>query len=347
MVHGPGEARQVIADGKMAVLLGIEMSKGLNCGEFLGFSECSREVLAQNLDEVYDLGVRVYFPVHKFDNAFAGHLPHSGFGLGTFLTVGNLVETLHPLEVEPCPLDQHGNDDFSERPKAGIVDHLLANLSYLFAQLSPVQSDTTHLCNVRGLTTEGYHLLDLLMQRNMIVDVDHMSRRAASAAIEYLKSFNYPMISSHDWTGSEKLLDEIADSGGFISRFMSAERQGQADRFTGMAARHDNASFFSGGMASDVNGMAALPGDPRSEDDERQISYPFTSYDGRVQFDRQVTGDRVFSLYDGRGVAHYGLYPDYLADFQQFGGPDSEQAMASFYRSAEAWLRMWERTGAQ
>lgn len=356
IVTSPAQAREVIAAGKLAVVLGIEMSKPLNCGEFLGVAECSRAQMLRNLDELHALGVRVFFPVHKFDNAFGGHLPHSGFALGPFLTVGNLVETGHPLELETCPLSGDGADDFSADPNsplnnpAGLVDYLLANIGYLVAQFPDAGqgTDTTHLCNIRGLHAEGYDLLDALMARQMLIDVDHMSRRAASAAIDYLGARGYPMISSHDWTGSESLLNRIAQAGGFIGRFARGGRDQWVERLLGMAARHGDAPYFSGGIASDVNGIANLPRDPREGAAlaDGQIDYPFRSFDGRVEFDRQQTGDRVFGLYDGRGVAHYGLYPDYLADTQAFGGPQAEQALDIFFRSAEAWLRMWERTGA-
>ncbi len=347
----PEEARAAIAKGQMAVVLGIELSKVLNCGEFLDQPECTREQIQQRLDEVESLGVRVIFPVHKFDNAFGGHLPHSGFGLGTFLTAGNLLETGHPIEVEQCPLDDAGDDNFVEpanNPRenpAGIFEWLQAVLEYNVAQVNPTGSDTTHLCNIRGLTDLGFYLLDQLVQRGMLVDVDHMSRRAADATIDYLASRGYPMISSHDWLGSETLLNKLADSNGFLGRFARGGRDQWVERLTGMAARYDDRPFFGGGIASDVNGIAHLPHDPRdgAADSEGMISYPFRSYDGRVEFDKQVTGDRVFGLYDGRGVAHYGLYADYIADTEQFGGPDARKGLDVFFRSAEAWLRMWEQ----
>lgn len=352
VVKTPAQARQVIGDGKMAVVLGIELSKVLNCGEFLDQPECTREQISQRLDEVYDLGARVIFPVHKFDNAFGGHLPHSGFGLGTFLTAGNLLETGHPIELEECPLDAHGGDDFSEpsnNPRenpAGIFEFLQVLLEYNVAQVNPQAPSTEHLCNIRGLTDLGYYLLDELMKRGMMVDVDHMSRRAADATIEYMSARGYPMISSHDWLGSDTLLNKLAAADGFLGRFARGGRDQWVQRLVGMAERYDGQAFMGGGIASDVNGIAHLPHDPRdgAAITEGTIDYPFTSLDGRVEFDHQVTGDRVFGLYAGRGVAHYGLYADYIEDTRRFGGPDAQQALDIFFRSAEAWLRMWETT---
>jgi hypothetical protein len=65
-----------------------------------------------------------------------------------------------------------------------------------------------------------------------------------------------------------------------------------------------------------------------------------------VEFDAQVTGDRRFDLYDGNGVAHYGLYPDQIADMAQFTEDRSpeevRQALQRLFSSAETYLRNWE-----
>ena len=53
-------------------------------------------------------------------------------------------------------------------------------------------------------------------------------------------------------------------------------------------------------------------------------------------------GSRTFDL-NTDGVAHYGLFADLLADMQRrdHGG----QALATLFRSAEAYLQMWRRAG--
>jgi hypothetical protein len=58
-----------------------------------------------------------------------------------------------------------------------------------------------------------------------------------------------------------------------------------------------------------------------------------------VSFARQTTGERTFE-YNSDGVAHYGLLPDLLADMAR--RPDGRKAMGLLFRSAEAYLRMWE-----
>ena len=348
VVESPADARRVIDEGKMAVVLGVEMSKVLNCGEFLDQPECTHEDIVERLDELESLGIRLVFPVHKFDNAFGGHLPHSGFAIGTVLTVGNIAETGHPLELEECP--EEFDDDARGTQPTGLPDYLLWQLEYAGRQLpsdsnfdpyDPRNNMTTDLCNVRGLTPLGHFLTDELMRRRMLIDVDHMSRRAADRLLDLAEARGYPVISSHDWLGSERLLDRVARGGGFIGRFARGGRDAWTERLRGIAARQDGTGFYAGGgIASDVNGIAHLPDDPRRSDDARTIEYPFLSYDGAVLFHRQTTGDATFDLYDGRGVAHYGLYPDFIADTQQLSADPG--ALDVFFRSAEAYLRTWE-----
>ena len=113
IVTDPSQARDVIADGKMAVILGVEASKALNCGEFLDVAECNREEIVERLDRLYAMDVRSLFPVHKFDNAFGGHLPDlsDGIGIGAVLYGGNLLETGHTVEFEECPEHDHGDTE--------------------------------------------------------------------------------------------------------------------------------------------------------------------------------------------------------------------------------------------
>jgi hypothetical protein len=68
------------------------------------------------------------------------------------------------------------------------------------------------------------------------------------------------------------------------------------------------------------------------------VTYPFTGLGG-VQVDKQVSGERVYDI-NTDGVAHYGLYPDWIEDLRHLAGDDIVEDMA---RGPEAYLQMWER----
>ena len=58
IVTSPFQARRVIADGKLAVVLGIEVSELFNCSHRDYQPNCTKEDIDRQLDEVYKLGVR-------------------------------------------------------------------------------------------------------------------------------------------------------------------------------------------------------------------------------------------------------------------------------------------------
>ena len=69
IVRTPSEARDVIAGGKLAVVLGIEVDHPFGC-RFDG--PCTTESIRTAVDKYYDKGVRHVFPIHNFDNQFGG-----------------------------------------------------------------------------------------------------------------------------------------------------------------------------------------------------------------------------------------------------------------------------------
>ena len=105
---------------------------------------------------------------------------------------------------------------------------------------------------------------------------------------------------------------------------------------------HGDTRGLATGLGSDINGIHEQAA-PREDAATNPLVYPFTSYDGRVRFERQRTGERVFDL-NTDGVAHYGLYPDFIADMQR--SPGGEEALTYLFRSAEAYLQFWERSVA-
>ena len=68
IVRSGPEARQAIADGKLAVMLGVEVDTPFAC---ISTIDCSA-VVAPLVQHYYDMGVRVVYPVHVVDNSFGG-----------------------------------------------------------------------------------------------------------------------------------------------------------------------------------------------------------------------------------------------------------------------------------
>ncbi len=69
IVHTPDEARTVIAAGKLAVVLGIEVDYLFNCRSE---GDLTADQLRQEVDKYSALGVRHIFPIHFSNNGFGG-----------------------------------------------------------------------------------------------------------------------------------------------------------------------------------------------------------------------------------------------------------------------------------
>src|SRR5438094_3251618 len=69
IVYSPQEARTVIAAGKLAVVLGIEVDYLFNCHQE---GDITTDALEDLLDHYHTLGVRHLFPIHFGDNGFGG-----------------------------------------------------------------------------------------------------------------------------------------------------------------------------------------------------------------------------------------------------------------------------------
>lgn len=70
IVKSPKEARDVIAAGKLAVLIGMEVDYPFECT--VNNTSCTESFMRSEVSRYYDLGVRHFFPIHFYDNAFGG-----------------------------------------------------------------------------------------------------------------------------------------------------------------------------------------------------------------------------------------------------------------------------------
>jgi len=339
LVRTPVQARHVINDGKLAVVLGMEDSEVFGCGRTLDVPHCDAAQIDRELDEFRALGVVSLFPVHKFDNALGGTRFDSD-GTGVFVNVGNKYATGEFWVARHCDTPDHDNEPTNV---AGTISPALlafldpvASSGLLDGQLPVYPSGP--LCNPKGLTDLGRHLITQMIKRHMIIETDHMSRLARDQTLTMLEQARYPgVISSHSW-GDPSSLRRILALGGMVGpmardaeTFVASWRQARADAVPG--------AFFGVGFGSDINGLAQQ-GAPRADAAQNPVTYPFKSFDGGTTLDRQHSGTRTYDI-NTDGVAHYGLYPDWVEDVRHVGG---QQVVDDLANGAEAYLRLWART---
>ena len=325
IVRTPDEAEQVIREGKLAVVLGVESDVLFGCKKK---STCTPETVNAEVDKYFGKGVRYIFPVHDFDTQFAG----------TALFIADL-ETANKAIM--------GGDGFTTAPFQGISDTLK--------------------CNTRGLTPAGTSLLNKLMDRGMMIDIDHMSAKGIDETLTLAEQRQYPLFVGHG------LFNEVyAGGGNRHERMRTAVQLARLKALGGLVTvmtqdelktsqtpcQQSSVSFLQNyryavskmdvvAFGSDFTGSATHIG-PRFGDDacngnasqrggqQGRLMYP-VKIPGFGVFDRQVTGQRTFD-FNTDGLAHIGLYPDLLGEMM-LQGPSIEPLMKSAGQLVSAWRK--------
>ncbi|MGI5479167.1 galactose-binding domain-containing protein [Streptomyces lavendofoliae] len=325
VVTDSAQAREVIEQGKLAVVLGVETSEPFGCKQILDVPQCDRADIDRGLDELYALGVRSMFLCHKFDNALCGVRFDSG-SLGTAINVGQFLSTGTFWRTEKCAGPQADNP-IGGAPAAEAEKRLPPGVSV------PAYAADAR-CNTRGLTALGEYALRGMMQRKMMIEIDHMSVKATGRVLDVLESASYPgVLSSHSWMDID-WTERVYRLGGFVAQYMHG-----AEAFTAEARRTDALREKYGvgyGYGTDMNGVGGWPG-PRGAGTPNPVRYPFRSADGGSLVERQTTGERTWDV-NTDGAAHYGLVPDWLEDIRVAGGQD---VIDDLFRGAESYLTTW------
>ncbi|MGW6918899.1 galactose-binding domain-containing protein [Kitasatospora sp. NPDC054939] len=328
IVTDANQARTVVAQGKLAVVLGVETSEPFGCKQILDFAQCDEDAIDRGLDELHALGVRSMFLCHKFDNALCGVRFDEGT-IGAAVNAGQFLSTGTFWTTEACTGPQHDNP-------IGLLTGKAASL--LPAGVAPPSYGSEARCNTRGLTRLGEYALRGLMQRNMMLEIDHMSVKAAGRAFDILEAAQYPgVISSHSWMDLQ-WTERLYRLGGFAAQYAhSAEGfVGEARRTADLRAKYGVAGYAYG---TDMNGVGGWPG-PVGEGAPNAVRYPFRSADGQSVIDRQVTGERTWDL-NRDGLAHHGLVPDWIEQMRLSGGQD---VVDDLFLGAESYLTTWRAT---
>jgi hypothetical protein len=101
IVTSPTQAREAINAGRMAVVMGIEISELFDCRSMFDESLCTAEEIDERLDEVFDMGVRQLQLINKFDNSLSG-VTGDGGETGVVVNQGNRYITGHYWDMQRC-----------------------------------------------------------------------------------------------------------------------------------------------------------------------------------------------------------------------------------------------------
>lgn len=428
IVTSPAQARAVIAQGKAAVLLGIEVSNLLDCsvtynplstqeafeetgspasgGQLYGCAMtetgADHEILTQ-LQRLKDLGVVGLFTVHEFDNAFGGSDIFDGLvlNLGTKENSGGLLaaDTLAALTgiAAPAQLDAISHlevngvatGEFWSTYDCPAEDSDEAGGGFVF----PVGAVMTNLgppppacvytgqggrpggstacypaapqCNARLLTPIGLYTFGKIMELGFVFEVDHLAFGLRDQLLDLAaaQTPDYPTVSGHAWAGlSWQQARRIFAGGGIVYPSLNSTEDFMRlwSVIKPLWRESGTAHAFAIGFGSDTNGMSPQMAPRAQITSGREVSYPFTLFDGPVfdalpefqsiagvSFDqpaaRDADGNGRTWHEDVDGNAHYGMAADFIEELRLEGTPEQ---MRDLYNSAEVYLQFWERTQA-
>ena len=365
IVESPEEARAAIREGKMAVVLGIEISNLFDCfiTQQPGDPTCDEAYVSAQLDRYHELGIRVLFPNHKYDNAFTPGDGHRGI-----VELGNFINSGHWSNyTTACPADNGADsgavqlgginmprDEYlSEAPHDMRIFQrapLLA-LAPFMDQLAAGSLEGDH-CQNGTLTPLGEYLLSQLMDRGMLIELDHLSRWSYERAFEILEDADYPALGTHGRTNGGRIYDIGGLSKTNFGRCSDPNAPGRiVAPFVSRAAEIESRGGYPAeGLGFDLNGFAGGPR-PRFGPDSNcgtqqlnPVRYPFDSYGGDVTFTEPQLGEREVN-FNFEGMIHIGLLPEMIEDARRDGATDED--LEPLFRSAEAYIRVWERAEAR
>ena len=296
----PARARELIGQGKLAVVLGVEVDAIGNWRKSTDLPADpaqARATIRKYFEHLHRRGVRYVFPVHLNDNALGSTavwnrlLVLSGaIGGGRFPEVadGSRYGVTWRLDRDPLA-----------SPLAKPVLDLLTHGRVGEYERRSRQVPGGHI-NRNGLTKNGLIAVEELMRLGMMIDIDHMGIKSRSETFAVTEPRRYPLISGHthffdlaldppgrgaevsaspgDWANDFRLrreeVERIRRMGGFVSPALNqnAVRAAAGSRVANdcdgssksfaQAYQHAVKSMSGAPVAfgSDVNGWARMPG---------------------------------------------------------------------------------------
>ncbi len=344
VVKTPAEARNAIQSDKLAVILGVEMDT-LSADQII------------HLARYYD--VRLVTPIHLTDNDFGGAAVYEpAFNTANYFMNGRFFNVIQDLllefRFEPQQTYLRHEPSVLEGGSVHMWGAMLEALSY-----QPSYACTTQPCgghrNRLGLRSR--QLVRRLMNEGLLIDMAHMSAASMSDSLDLAEIINYPLINTHTAIRNQ---DESANN----ERTMKRSHARRAIALGGVIGLGTGFDFSTNtpiatwladyqnaldvtenhavALGTDINGFSA-----QIPESENETTYPITVASDQVNtgpssapLPRMTAGYRTFD-FTHDGIANYGMLPDFLHTVRQQN--DSEDAVATLYRSAEETIRSWER----
>jgi microsomal dipeptidase-like Zn-dependent dipeptidase len=367
----PADIKRIVQANKIAVVLGVEID---NIGNFNMFPP-SPGLIAGEIQRLHNAGVRYVLPIHVMDNAFGGTaIYENGFNTSNRREAGHFWDIECAGAEDGITHTYNSGTDFFEvlKQSAGALVKLGINPFERPPPPPACPSGRGHR-NVRTLTANGVFAIKQMMKRGMIVDIDHMSTKAADSTLAIGMQFDYPIVSGHSG---------IRVAGKAHSDAENSRTPGQLEKISklhgmfglGTAGVHAydwvkeyqrainvmGASYQSGAVSfgTDLNGFVKGPvmGNEKGARLNRVVydvaSDPLSIPKSKAS-DSPISGTFKTWDYNKEGVAHYGMLRDFVVDIKTApagvtsGLAGSELVDSHLNRSANYFWLMWQRIEAR
>ncbi|WP_224243821.1 membrane dipeptidase [Hyalangium gracile] len=317
----PAHARQIIASGKLAMVLSIESSK------LFGTKDWRAE-----LNRVYSLGVRSLQPVHQLDNRFGGAAPHNPiFQAAQFL--------------ENCHIDTDCGITGNGFTLGFDVDANCKNVKGLSADGKLL---------VQEMMNKGM-LIDLAhMSERSIQDTFALSQARTYYPL-YISHGHFREVMNPELAATEKttpawVVKYVRQTGGIFG-LRTAHDETRAYTKTTVAnscqgSTRSLAQAYEFGrqglkvpmaFGADLNGFIQQTR-PRFGNHGACSAGFKAEADAQMNQQRLTGPGRLGTDFDVYGLAHVGLLPDVVRDLKQLG-----VNTAGLEGSTETFIQMWER----
>ncbi|HEY5923144.1 MAG TPA: membrane dipeptidase [Kofleriaceae bacterium] len=329
------DLRRIVAADKLAIILGSEVD---DIGNFAWSKKVpSRGEVKAEIDRLYRAGIRYVFPVHVIDNHFGGTAIYEAeFARASKYHFGHWPNIVCASRSDGITWRQDNGWDVFKSIMLGDAGGTIP---------IPTCGKGLGFKNSRGLTELGKFAIDEMMARGMMLDVDHASQHTVEDLIAHAaaKPGGYPLVSGHNG-----LRDDNTSNPGIHEKTRTPSQYNAIVASKGVAGigfGDSSATDYiqnvrkvlaaSPGLAinlgSDINGFAVMP---RPEKCEGATCVTYSA-----AFPKSKMGTKEWD-YNIDGVAHIGLFPDFLRKVELLGGTD---IVDKLFDGAEHVAAMWEQ----
>jgi len=377
IVKSHEQARIEMNNGNLAIVLGVEIPDLFDCIDGAKKNvRCTRPYIAAKLDKYQEDGVSVIWPIHDWDNDFGG----ARIG-GIFSEIPNILFNGHEFEWEAY-VDSGDDYKYDGSPTTPTVhEDMFMDVSIKDYELTPTMIAAADIAtnallsvikkgkynkpklpsyeegvrlyvNKKGLTDTGRVLIEELMKRGMMIDLDHCGINTQKDILEILEKYEYPVLYSH--SNRFERHRRVYKDGGIVSPILSRGNVVGVLNFVKRAIELKSdygtdygVDFVGFPFATDAFGAAGTFS-ARSTNEIAPLTYPFYGYgkNDSIMFDKQKTGNRIFDI-NTDGLAHLGLLPDMIRDMEIIiaakGGAYTTEMLDLLFKGAEEYLRHWKK----